>query len=207
MSYTYSTLRTAIQNELEEDATEFTNVLDDIISIAELRIYREANLNRFFKNGTVNLTISVATAAVPADFVVPRYLQLADAAPLLPKDESFIKELPAATGTVKYYAYEADGTNFLFWPTPSASTSISIGYIYRPTGLTSSNTTTWLGTNAHDVLFYACLLAAATFIKMEAADYERYGKLYERALQTLKAEEEMRRKSDHARDGDKPTGA
>lgn len=204
MAFTFSQLKTAIQNELEEDSTEFVDYLDDIIALAEQRIYREANLNRFYKNATVNLTISVATAAVPSDFILARYLQLADSTPLISKDESFVREQATASGTPKYWAFEHDGTNFLFWPTPSSSTSITLGYIYRPTGLSDSNTTSWLSNNASDVLLYACILAAAPFIRMEVQDAQRYASLYERALQALKAEEEIRRKTDQFRSGDKP---
>jgi hypothetical protein len=207
MALTYTQLKTAIKNFLEEDYTEFDDSIDTIIDLAELRCHREADLTEWRKSSTMSITAATYTATAPTDMVVPRWLQVdSDASMLLQKDESFIKELGTATGTPRFYAYEDDGTSILFWPSPSGTTTINIGYTYRTTGLSDSSTTSWLGDNAPDLLLYACFIEAANFMKAPPVDFNKYSNLYDRALQTLRVEQEVRKRGDHYRGGDSPLG-
>ena len=92
-------------------------------------------------------------------------------------------------------------TNLLIGPAADAIYTLEIGYYYRPTGLTSSNATTWLGTNAPDVILYACLLESMAFMKQEAQGMQAWQGMYDRALMTLKDEEVKRRHIDEYRAG------
>ncbi len=52
-SYTHAQLTTAIQNWTEDDSSEFAAVIDDIIGMAELRIYRDSDFDCMYKHATV----------------------------------------------------------------------------------------------------------------------------------------------------------
>jgi hypothetical protein len=105
-------------------------------------------------------------------------------------------------GSPRFYAWAEDGeTSLLIGPAADAAYTLEIGYTYRPDGLTSSNTTTWLGTNAPDAILYACLLESMAFMKEEAQEQKRWEDMYGRALTTLKGEEEKRRRTDEYRAG------
>ena len=56
MAFTYSQLKTAIQNYMENDETTFTSTLDTFIQQAEERILKEVELLGFRKNVTGTLT-------------------------------------------------------------------------------------------------------------------------------------------------------
>ncbi len=208
-TWTYATLTQAIQDWTENDATEFTDKIDEIIGLAELRIEKEVpSLPAFRKASasTISLTSGATTVTAPSDIVAPRWLRIQNGAYLLQKNEDFIRTFQPATGTndgsPRFYAWSEDGsTNLLIGPAADANYTLEIGYTYRPTGLSSGNTTSWLGTNAPDVLLYACLIESLAFMKHEAQGQENWQKLYDRALMTLKDEEVKRRHTDEYRAG------
>lgn len=205
MNYTQLTQR--IINWTEDDSTELSGVIDDIIDLAELRILKEANPMVARKTDTIALTGGSPAAPVPADIVTPRWVRIQSGATLLQKDESYIREFwpnPATTGVPRYYAWSGDGTSeFIVAPTPAVATTLEIGYTYRIAGLSSGNPTNWLSLNASDLLFYACMLEANAFLKMNEVDTRKFTELYERALQSFVAEDRQRRQTDSYRTGDR----
>jgi len=52
MSFTYSGLKTAVQNYMDNSETTFVNTLDTFIQQAENRIFNTIELNVFRKNVT-----------------------------------------------------------------------------------------------------------------------------------------------------------
>lgn len=199
---TYDQLVAAIQAWTENDAAEFTAtaVMDLIIDLAELRIFKENDLVIARKTATGSIT--TGTLAVPADIVRPRWIQLTTGGMLQQKDESFIKEFTATSGVPRFYSWSGDGSaNFLITPTATAATAVDIGYTYRPTGLSSSNTTSWLGTNYPDVLLYASLLEAELFMKGEQQGVSRWVDSYKKSAGEMMLEE-ARRMTDSYRAGE-----
>jgi len=74
-----------------------------------------------------------------------------------------------------------------------------MSYTYRPSGLSSSTTTTWISINAPDALLYACLVEASLFMK-EAPDLtQSYTVKYQEALQRVIIEENLRNRTDEYR--------
>lgn len=205
---TYDELITNIKAWTEDDSAEFSAQLDFIISLAEIRVARETDLNTFRKTSTALVTTNgVDEVTTPSDMVVPRFVQLTTSGSfLLPKDETYIREYNRSVTTPTtplYYAQFQDGdTNkFILGPTPDAAYNMTVGYTYRPTGLSSINTTTWLSTNIPDLLFYACLMECAVLDMFEERDRTRYTGLYERALESARFEEQTRRRTDEYRTG------
>ena len=78
MSWTYSTLKTAIQDYAESTETSFTNHLDDFIKSAEERILKAVQLDDFIKNVTGTATSGSAYLGAPSDFLSPFSLAVID---------------------------------------------------------------------------------------------------------------------------------
>lgn len=173
ISYTYATLKTALIDFTEERSTEFNTNIDVIIPLAELALLRDLDLVVFdvHTQNAGQFTIGNQSVSKPSGCLVNRGLWLVSAGGsrtlLEPRTVSFVKDYwptPAAQGTPKYMA-ELSDTAWLVAPTPSAALSYDLLYTKRPTGLTSANQSTWLGTNTGDALFYACLCNSEEFLK------------------------------------------
>ena len=79
MAFTYSQLKTAIQNYMENDETTFTDTLDTFIQQAEERILKEVELLGFRKNVTGTLTADSPYLGMPTDYLAPFSLAYIDA--------------------------------------------------------------------------------------------------------------------------------
>ena len=64
----------------------------------------------------------------------------------------------------KYYAMWDQDTIYLA-PTPNSAYNIELALNKQETGLSASNTETWVSKNAPKVLLYACLSEAYKFLK------------------------------------------
>ena len=71
MSFTYATLKTAIQDYTENSETTFTNNLPVFIKQAEERILKNVQLSVFRKTATAAFTSSNQYLACPSDFLAP----------------------------------------------------------------------------------------------------------------------------------------
>ncbi len=204
---TYDELVTNIRNYTEVDANVFTNaVINTFITFAENRILRDIDLDVFKVEVAGNLTSGNKFLSTPSDILTHRYLMVTngnDQVFLDYRDTSFMKEYwpnGASTGTPKYYS-TWDQNTFYVAPTPNASFSVELGYIARPAQLSSTNTTTWISTNAPEALFYACLVQAYSYTKGPKEMLEFFEKSYTQALQGLGLEQQGRRRRDEYRDG------
>ena len=210
MGLTYVQLKQAIQDWTENDSTEFTTAtgsgtapIDVCIANAEHRIMKELDLNAFRKTTTLASGTAATGVAMPEDLVVLRFLRIQNGDMLYEKDETYIREFTkntATTGTIQYYSYQRPGTkytssnrytNIIFAPTPGVDTTLEIGYTYRVAGLSSTTANTYLGDRCQETLLYACLIEAATFMK-DPQQLTNYQQLYERSVQTLGVEEQVR---------------
>ena len=79
MSFTYSSLKTAIQDYTENDETSFINNLPIFIRQAEERILKNVQLSLFRKNVSGNMSINNQYLACPSDFLAPFSLSFTDA--------------------------------------------------------------------------------------------------------------------------------
>ena len=172
MSFTYSSLKTAIQDYTQNTETTFTTHLDTFIKNAEERILKNIQLSYFRKNQSGNTTSSNKYLAVPSDFLAPYSLSVTSSSEhvfLEFKDVDFIQSFnpnAATTGTPRYYAV-FDIDNFILGPTPDAAYVAELHYYYRPASLTAAGDsgTTWLSENATLALLYGCLVEAYTVMK------------------------------------------
>jgi hypothetical protein len=104
------------------------------------------------------------------------------------------------TGTPKYFGVW-DQNTFYVAPTPSQNYIVELGFIYRPEQLSSTNTTTWISTNAPEALFYACMIQAYSYLKGPADMQAYFENSYKQAVSGLGVEQQGRRRRDEYRDG------
>ena len=206
MAWTYTTLKSAMQDYLQNTETTFVNDLATIIVQAENRILKSVQLPDFRKNTTGTMTSGNAYLATPTDFMAPYSLALDNSGYeyLLFKDVNFIREaypVSTTTGTPKYYGI-FDDSSFILGPTPGSGYSVELHYFYKPTSITASDDgTSWLGDNAETVLLYGCLVEGYTFMKGEPDVFSVYEKQYQDALMHLKSLGEGYSTTDNYRGG------
>ena len=208
MSWTFTTLKSAIQDYTQNTETSFVSNLPTFIVQAEDRIIKSVELPNFRKNVTGTFTASNQYLATPSDYLYPYSLAVLDSdsnySYLLNTDVSFMREaypLVSTTGTPKHYA-QFDDTTFIVGPTPNSNYTTELHYFYIPQSITvASDGTTWLGTNAPEVLLYASLLEAYTFMKGEPDLMMNYEKRFQEALQRLTLESDGYNRKDAYRDG------
>jgi len=194
MSFTYATLKTAIQDYMENDETTFTNNLDNFIKNTEEDILKNVELNYYRKNVTGTATSGSAYLGMPSDFLAPFSLAVISSSVyyyLLLKHPSFMRDYTpnaSTTGQPKYYG-EFDNDTFILAPTPDDNYTFELHYFYRPTSLTAgaADGTTYLSTNMPNVMLAGSLLQAAIFMKLDAAEIGTYKQNYAKELTQLKS--------------------
>ena len=206
----YSDLTDNVRNYTETSTNVLSNaVIQPFIESVEDRMFRTIDLNFYRKYDTATLTVNNPFLPLPSDWEATRYVQLIDGSDdrtfLIQKDISFMNEYAvdrtsAGAGTPKYYAMWDQDTHYLA-PTPNAALTVELAYTYKPDGLTSTNTSTWLSQNAPNVLLYGCVLEALGYLKGPADMIQYYDKMYNQSVQELATYEMGRDRRDEFRDG------
>tara|TARA_R110000803_G_C11970363_1_gene319662 strand:+ start:929 stop:1609 length:681 start_codon:yes stop_codon:yes gene_type:complete len=213
---TYAELVEQIRSYTETDSTVLTQtIVNDVILQAEIRVFREVDLDCFRSYQYTTLTQGNEFVSLPgqtpgtmafvrtASFYSPTGAQANVRSYLLQKDISYMTEYwPNRTtqGSPKYYAMWDQDTIYLA-PTPDSAYNIELALNRNETGLSSTNTTTWVSTNAPQVLLYGCLVQAFKFLKGPYDLLAQYEKSYQEAVQRLALEQQGRRRRDEYQDG------
>jgi len=205
--FTYATLKTAIQDYLDNTETTFVNNLDTFIKTTEERILKGVQLPVFRKNVTGRATQGNTYLATPSDFLSPFSLALIDSSGnysyLLLKHVSWIRDYTpsASTEGLPLYYSQFDDNTFLLAPTPNATLDFELHYNYRPASLTSmeSSEQTWLSDNAPNAMLYGALVEGAVFMKETSDTIMLYEQKFQEALALLKVLGEYKDVRDEAR--------
>jgi len=203
----YNELVTNIRNYTEVDSNVFTeSVINTFITFAENRILRDIDLDVFKKESSATLTSGNKFLTAPSDILTHRYMMVTVSGEqvfLDYRDTSYMKEYwpeGSSTGVPKYYSVW-DQNTFYLAPTPNSNYGVELGYIYRPTQLSSANQNTWISDNAPEALFYACLIQAYSYTKGPPEMMQYFDNAYKQAIQGLGMEQQGRRRRDEYRDG------
>ena len=205
MAFTFTTLKTAIQDYTQNTETTFTNNLIRFILNAEERVLKECQLDDFRKNVTGSATQSTKFLTKPTDFLSPFSLSVVNSSDnefLQYKHTTFIQDYtpdPSTTGVPKYYG-DWDENSFILAPTPDDDYTMELHYFYRPQSITaSSDGTSWLGTNAELCLLYGSLMEAYTFMKGETELLTLYNSRFQESIEWLKNLGEGKQSADQYR--------
>jgi hypothetical protein len=193
MSFTYATLKTAIQDYTDNAESTFVSNLALFITEAEERVFKNVQLSLFRKNVSGNTTASNKYLNIPSDFLAPFSLSVVNESAhefLEYKDVNFVQSFtpnPATTGTPRYYSL-FDISNFILAPTPDAVYTAELHYYYRPASLTAGadSGTTWLSENAPNAMLYGSLVEAYTFMKGDPDLLNTYNQRFSEAIVSLK---------------------
>ena len=170
----YTTLVANIQNFLEDDSTELSASIDQIIAQAEDMIFqRLPNLPCFrlttsanMVAGTFEYTVASARMIRQVSVTVSSNVSYLDH-----RIDSYLRDYwpnSATQGVPEFYSTKTAGTAgtvITLAPTPNSTDTYQVDYIAPEAGLSSSNANTWIGDNAENVLLSACLYEASSFLK------------------------------------------
>ena len=170
----YTTLVANIQNFLEDDSTELSASIDQIIAQAEDMIFqRLPNLPCFrlttsanMVAGTFEYTVASARMIRQVSVTISSNVSYLDH-----RIDSYLRDYwpnSATQGVPEFYSTKTAGTAgtvITLAPTPNSTDTYQVDYIAPEAGLSSSNANTWIGDNAENVLLSACLYEASSFLK------------------------------------------
>ena len=212
---TYAELVAKIRNYTEVDANVFdATIVDGFISDAEFRILRDVDSDNNRQYAQADIVAGqryVNTPLISDETLIIRSVQITNStggadnssrAFLEYRDVNFISEYngTGSQGLPKYYSYWDENTIVLA-PTPDQAYNMQINYNLKPTGLSSSNTTTYLSNEFPNGLLYACLVEAYGFLKGPADMIQFYEGKYQQALQGFTVEQMGRRRRDEYTSG------
>jgi len=204
----YSELVSNVRNYAEVESEVLTDSLvNTFIVNIENRIQREIDIDAFRKFQFSSFTIGSPFVTVPDDFAFERGVQIKDQITkdrtwLDQRDTTFVDEYNvdrSDTGKPKYYANWDDNT-LIVAPTPDAAYEIELWYNKTPDRLSSTNTTTWLSTNAPEILLYGTTSEAFSYLK-NPPYVQLYDQKYAQAVQNLAQTQMGRKRRDEYADG------
>ena len=212
---TYAELVQKIRDYCEVDSNVFTStIVDGFINDAELRILRKIDSDNNRQYAQADIVAGqryVNTPLINDETLIIRSAQITNSTGgadnssrsfLEYRDTSFISEYnpTGVQGVPKYYGYWDENTIILA-PTPDQNYNMQINYILKPTGLSSSNTQTYLSKEFPNGLLYACLVEAFGFLKGPIDMIQYYEKRYAESAQGFSIEQMGRRRRDEYQDG------
>lgn len=207
MSFTLSTLKTAVQDYLQVSETSFTSQLNTFIQEAESRIFKSVQLPEQRKNVSGSATSGNRFLATPSDFFAPFSLAIIDSSNKYTyldfKHPSFLKEYSptsTVTGRPKYYSL-FDQSAFEISPVPDSSYTVELHYLHKPASLTSGadSGTTILSTDHPDPLLYGTLVEGAIFLKETPDVIAQFEARFKEAMARMKNLSEGRNTRDEFR--------
>ncbi len=183
-----ATLTTAVADYLARD--DLTTFIPNFIQNTENKLYRTLNLRNEETALSVNIAAGVAT--VPTDF---KKLKSAyyDGTPIAPLEwvslDELYRQYPNRSEVTTPCLISREGASFVFGPVATAGTAVLKGIYYAKQDPLRTTDGSWYVLNAPEVLLYASLLEAESFIVNDPRipiwkDFLRDG------IQTLKDENE-----------------
>ena len=209
---TYDELVQKIRDYTEVDANVLTStIVNGFIEDAEFRLLRDVDTDSNRRYVTAQLVSGTRFIDTPDNLLIIRSAQIVDSDGvgasnnrdfLQYRDTSFMSEFNPAesTGVPKYYS-NWDQNTIVVAPTPNATYTIQLNYILKPTGLSSTNTTTYLSQQFPNGLLYACLVEAFSFLKGPNDLLQLYEGKYKQAVEGFSVEQMGRRRRDEYQSG------
>lgn len=207
LSFTYDQLIAALQSWLEEGSAEFIGDLPTLVKLGESRLATDLNFEIFDVVVGGALTIGqFAQAIKPANWQGTRSLHLRDSGGgglrryLQRRSYEWCLDFEpdeSATAEPQYYAEFTD-TQFFMVPASDATYAFELRQIQTPDSLTPANQTTWLGTNAADLLLYASLASSEEWLKGDANDVGAWKTTYGETLNARRLELRRQWRADYS---------
>lgn len=203
---TYTELLTALENWSAN--TEHTNRLPEFIALCENRIWyghgdesdplHSEPLKISAMEATTDLTIDEQEVAHPTDFLYARRLYL-DTIPkvdltYMPPDRFWQSTQARLDTTGKPELYTNEGTNFVFAWSPDSTYTGKLLYYKKLTGLSPSNDSNWIITNAPAMYLYGSMLEYYLYLRNDT-EIQKYALLFSGAVNSINAMDKALRHS------------
>ncbi len=218
MSYTYSSLVTAVANALTVDLgdADFVALVPTIFDDAEQRLYRELDLVSVSvaANGTMvansrYFTLPTTTGTDTIHFIVVDAINVFDAAnyrhPMKPASREAVdcfwpSDAAPATSAIPTLFARVDDTRVLVGPAPGTAWNAEVIGTIRPAPISAANPTTFLSLYLDDLLF-KCIMADANGVLLknygvqssDPAQAVSWESVFQLALASAKTEELRKR--------------
>lgn len=166
----YNALVSAVMGYTENDATEFTGALNDIINSAELEIARDLDNYGFVFHDYTSVTTSDPFLTKPTGTYVVKDLSVivsGSYVPLRLRTLGFLRAYwpdRTSVGTPKYYA-NWDNETLIIAPAPISATTAEMTFTAQVSALSSAVTTNYLTDFAYNALLYKTLELSYLFMK------------------------------------------
>lgn len=160
---TYSELKTAVTSWLDVPAATFTSQIDDLVTLAESRIFRETRTKD--TEATISTALSSGVYALPSDYLEMKFAYI-NSSPISSLErrspEWIYTEYPLRTssGIPKFFARES--TNLIFGPYPDSSYTLK-GVYYKKLAALSTGVHA-LFTNNPDLYLFGTLAESELLI-------------------------------------------
>lgn len=207
VAFTYDQLIAELQSVLEEDSTEFIADLPTLVKLGESRLATDLNFEIFDRVVTGALTPAAFIQPIkPTTWQGTRSLHIRDVGGaglrrfIERRSYEYCLDFePDETQTAEpIYWAEFTETDVWMVPAPILAHGFELRQIQSPTSLAPSQQTTWIGTNAGDMLLYAALIASEEFLKSDQGEIEVWKRTYGEFLGARKLELRRQWRSDYS---------
>lgn len=196
VTMTYTSLVADVTLYLERSDAQTINQIPSFINLAESIISDELKI--LGQQETVSATMVQGTPVIakPTRWRKTTSFNITVAGerkPLLLRKYEYLRNYwpnPTTEGEPLFYA-DYDFDNWLIAPTPDAAYAFEVLYYEKIQPLDATNQTNWFTINAPQAMLYGTLLQAMPFLKNDSR-VQLWQALYDRAVQTLKLENDTR---------------
>lgn len=158
---TYANLKTSIANWLNVTSSDLSNVIDDLVTVAEMRIFNDLNVRD--QEASISATISSGVVVIPSDYLDSKFFNVVDADDLTREYELNIvtpeyihDNYPYRTTHARPRFVATEEGNFIFGPYPDATDYVLKG-VYKKKLTPISTSANALFTRRPDVYLWAAL--------------------------------------------------
>lgn len=196
VTMTYTSLVADVTLYLERSDAQTINQIPSFINLAESIISDELKILGQQQAVTSTLVQGSPTLQKPSRWRKTTSMNITVAGerfPLLLRKYEYLRNYwpdPTQEDVPKYYG-DYDFDHWIIAPTPSDDYAIEILYYEKIQPLDATNQTNWFTINAPQAMLYGTLLQAMPFLKNDSR-VQLWQALYDRAVQTLKLENDTR---------------
>lgn len=184
---TYAALKTSVTSWLDITAADVSTQIDDLVTVAETRLFREARTRDM--EVAMSTSIGSGVVAVPTGYIAWKTVYL-DGSPtqrLERRTADWIyQRYPLRTADDKPAFIAREGTNFIFGPYPDSGYTLKGIYYKRLTAL--SSTVNALFAASPDLYLFACLAEAEPLIGRDSR-IKVWEEKYQRILNAVNGED------------------
>jgi hypothetical protein len=196
VTMTYTSLVADVTLYLERSDAQTINQIPSFINLAESIISDELKILGQQETVSATMVQGNPVIAKPTRWRKTTSFNITVAGerkPLLLRKYEYLRNYwpnPTTEDEPLFYA-DYDFDNWLIAPTPDAAYAFEVLYYEKIQPLDATNQTNWFTINAPQAMLYGTLLQAMPFLKNDSR-VQLWQSLYDRAIQTLKLENDTR---------------